>query len=176
MFNMGLLGAALHGLSRLLFGTHMELHAESIRHDVEAGQGGRVLRALAAYGSTLATLLLFTASAVVQWIPRSDALFALVIAAVLALQAFPALSGASRVLLVSVPSTLRSLFEQNVRDAEAIEGVLAVRPQLWTLSPGSYVASLHVHVQRSVDEEAVRERVRSIFAPYIRHLTIEVAK
>jgi zinc transporter 6 len=58
-----------------------------------------------------------------------------------------------------------------------IEGVLEVKDEhFWTLQPGVFVGSVSVRIRSDTNEAAVRGAVRSLLAPHLSHLTVQVVK
>jgi len=92
-------------------------------------------------------------------------------------KAYPVVIECGRILLQSVPLSVKHIIEQNLRDASTVEGVLEIHnTHFWTYSPGVYVGSLYVRVRNDCNEQSVLRQIRAIYGPYIRYLTIQVEK
>jgi len=109
----------------------------------------------------------------------ADPVVSFFISGIILYNAIPICTSNGRVLLQSVPLTIKDLIEKNVRDANVIDGVLEIRrnkTHFWTYSPGVFVGTVCVRVSSEANEQKIVQSINNIFSPFVKHLTIQVDK
>uniref|UniRef100_A0A6B2LAZ5 Cation efflux protein transmembrane domain-containing protein n=1 Tax=Arcella intermedia TaxID=1963864 RepID=A0A6B2LAZ5_9EUKA len=110
-------------------------------------------------------------------IPSVDPFLCFLNVIILFLNAYPHVLACINVLLLGVPKSIQHIVEQNLKDASSIEGVIDIqRSHFWTCSPGVYVGSLNIRIRPDSNEQSILRQIRAIYAPYIKHLTIQLQK
>eukprot|EP00026_Physarum_polycephalum_P006682 Phypoly_transcript_06733.p1 GENE.Phypoly_transcript_06733~~Phypoly_transcript_06733.p1 ORF type:complete len:298 (+),score=22.14 Phypoly_transcript_06733:812-1705(+) len=107
----------------------------------------------------------------------ADTVISMLIAFMIVRNAWPICARMARVLLQTTPDSIYPAINKCLREASTLEGVLEYHSEhFWTQSPGIFVGSLCVKVRSDANEQSVLQQVNKLFAPYIRHLTVQIEK
>lgn len=64
-----------------------------------------------------------------------------------------------------------------LREVSTIDGVLEVRKEhFWSTGANVHVGTLRVRARAEVDEQVVLDKITSLCAPYLQHLTVQIEK
>lgn len=118
-----------------------------------------------------------------SWLAQSrgwhfaDTLISILIGALIVHNAYPICAKTARVLLQTTPDSIYPAINKCLREASTLEGVLEYHSEhFWTQSPGVFVGSLCIKVRSNANEQSVLQQVTKLFAPYIKHLTVQIEK
>jgi len=173
---ISLISVIVHSCGVLFFQNQMIMRGESI---LPTAPRSSFSQKSSYFIDVIPSLSTFISSILIQalswyWLDASVTCFTVLI---LFQKAYPVVIECGRILLQSVPLTIKHIIEQNLRDASTVEGVLEIHnTHFWTCSPGVYVGSLYVRVRNDCNEQSVLRQIRAIYGPYIRYLTIQVEK
>eukprot|EP01130_Rhizamoeba_saxonica_P018703 TRINITY_DN944_c0_g1_i2.p1 TRINITY_DN944_c0_g1~~TRINITY_DN944_c0_g1_i2.p1 ORF type:complete len:276 (+),score=36.62 TRINITY_DN944_c0_g1_i2:264-1091(+) len=175
---VSLIGLIVHITGIVFFQNHIKMRTESAIHAHQMNIQSVVTRAvgdaLACISVLISTLLIYAFS--FYW---ADPLASSIISLFLIKNAIPIATSTGKILMQSVPVTIKDILDQNLRDITLIDGVVGLNQNqvnFWTYAPGVFVGSIHVRVTADADEDLVLKEVRSIFAPYLKHLTVQIDK
>ncbi|KNC51498.1 metal tolerance protein [Thecamonas trahens ATCC 50062] len=127
-----------------------------------------------------ASVAVMAAATAVEWgYPTADVIAASFVIVLLIVTILPLMRDTGRVLLQAKPASIRGVLDKVMREASTLDGVLEVRPDkchFWTLSPGTFVGNISLRVREDANEQVVLQHVRSMFDPFVTHLTIQIEK
>eukprot|EP01126_Amoeba_proteus_P034241 TRINITY_DN3402_c0_g1_i16.p1 TRINITY_DN3402_c0_g1~~TRINITY_DN3402_c0_g1_i16.p1 ORF type:complete len:240 (+),score=45.69 TRINITY_DN3402_c0_g1_i16:457-1176(+) len=174
---MSFIGCIVHLCSMLFYRDSISIRSESLvqssdRFDLQKLLQQHLLNIGASFSVFLSSWVVLTTGW--NWV---DPLVSCLNACFLLHKAFPGAIASGRVLLQSIPVSIKSIIEQNLRDALTVDGVLEIyKTHFWTNSPGVFVGSFIVRVRADADEQVVLKNVSCIFSPYVKYLSIQVEK
>jgi len=169
-------GLVINVVGIIFFSQHSK-HRSEFRN--KARQENMKVLILHLFTDALSTIGVIISSWLVQsrgW-HFADTLISILIAVMIVRNAFPICSKTARVLLQTTPDSVFPAINKCLREASTLEGVLEYHSEhFWTQAPGVFVGSLCVKVRSDANEQAVLQQVTKLFAPYIRHLTVQIEK
>eukprot|EP01125_Pyxidicula_operculata_P018687 TRINITY_DN665_c0_g2_i1.p1 TRINITY_DN665_c0_g2~~TRINITY_DN665_c0_g2_i1.p1 ORF type:complete len:439 (-),score=57.58 TRINITY_DN665_c0_g2_i1:143-1459(-) len=178
---VSLISIVVHVCGVLFFHDQLYMRSESVvhpsRNDVFQSYIHIVMDSLPAFNCLVVSLLVSGGEdAPSSWL-WVDILLGLLNAFLIMNKSYPVAISTCRILLQSIPHSVKPIIEQNLRDASTVEGVLEIyQTNFWTYSPGVFVGSLNIRVRSDANEQNVLRQVQAIYAPYIKHLTIQIEK
>lgn len=176
VISIAFVGLIINGIGIVFFSQH-SLHRTEHRN--KARQENMKVIMLHLFTDMLSGIGLIISSWLVQsrgW-HTADTLMSVLIAILIVRNAFPICSKAARVLLQTTPDSVYPAINKCLREASTLEGVLEYHSEhFWTHAPGTFVGSLCVKVRSDANEQLVLHQVTKLFAPYIKHLTVQVEK
>jgi len=169
------IGIIFHAIISIIYKDYVNIRVESaIIDNFEKSVFVR------SFSDVVVCLGVFIASWLIKYeIYIADSFTSLLISIYIFYKAVPVMISSGKVLVQSSPSTIVNLLEQNLLDVDAtdgVHGVISGKTHFWTYSPGVFVGTIHVRINQETDEQFIRRRVQEIFAPYVKHLTVQIEK
>jgi len=173
---ISIIGVIFHTIVSIMYKDYVNIRVESaIIDNFEKSVFVR------SFSDVVVSLGVFTASWLIKFFEFyiADSFTSLLISMYIGYKAVPVMIASGNVLVQSSPSSILNLLEQNLLDVDAtdgVHGVISGKTHFWTYSPGVFVGTIHVRINKETDEQFIRRRVEEIFQPYIKHLTVQIEK
>jgi Co/Zn/Cd efflux system component len=102
---------------------------------------------------------------------------AMVISVAIIYTSIPIVKQTKDILLLATPENLQRELFKCMGEVLSSEGVLECsQDHFWTCATGQVVGSMCLTVADKADEQALLQRVQSIFRPHVQNLTVEIQR